>query len=40
VCSLANRCRLSEGGAAFVVDAAWQQYPFVAKMEKVLRIHA
>jgi hypothetical protein len=24
---------LSEGGASFVVDAAWQQYPFVAKME-------
>lgn len=25
---------LSEGGTAFVVDAAWQQYPYVAKMEK------
>jgi len=25
---------LFEGGAAFVVDAAWQQYPFVAKFEK------
>ncbi|QDV41184.1 hypothetical protein Enr13x_10220 [Stieleria neptunia] len=25
---------VAEGGARFVVDAAWQQYPFVAKMEK------
>lgn len=25
---------LSEGGGAFVVDASWQQYPFVAKMQK------
>jgi len=25
---------LTDGASAFVVDAAWQQYPFVAKMEK------
>ncbi|KPF47530.1 hypothetical protein D621_17165 [beta proteobacterium AAP51] len=25
---------LSEGGGTFVVDASWQQYPFVAKMQK------